>query len=220
VLEPRTAPVPAEDIRSTLEAAYELPFGCALRLDGSPANGVKLDVDLKIAVGVASHRLCHVVLLPPLHATYRRAPDESRAQRPADMVRLALRAARWTAQAPGMNTTLAARRHRLERLREELRREIATDAAILARALDEKGEDTSVSQHPADVASDLYAREELVAEEIAMTSELGQVEDALRQIAEGTYGICVTCGMPIARERLDARPQATRCIACQRKVDR
>jgi DnaK suppressor protein len=119
-----------------------------------------------------------------------------------------------------MDTTLTARRHRLERLRDELRRDIAADATVLARSLDEKGEDTTVSQHPADVASDLYAREELLAEEIAMTSELGQVEDALRQIADGTYGICVACGIPIARERLNARPQATRCIACQRKVDR
>lgn len=109
---------------------------------------------------------------------------------------------------------------RLSHMRDDLRRDLATDVALLSRALDEKGEDTTVSQHPADVASDLYAREELVAEEVAIASELEQVEDALRHIAQGTYGVCVDCGMTISRERLDARPQATRCIACQRRTER
>ena len=115
-----------------------------------------------------------------------------------------------------MNTA----RTRLERMREDLQRDHATDVALLARSIDDKGEDTTVSQHPADVASDLYSREELVAEEVALAEEIDQIEDALRQIARGTYGICVDCERPISRERLDARPQATRCISCQRKADR
>jgi len=109
---------------------------------------------------------------------------------------------------------------RLERLRDDLRRDLQSDVALLARSLEDKGEDTSVSQHPADVASDLYAREELVAEEVAIEHELEQVEDALREIASGTYGTCLDCGGGISRERLDARPQATRCIVCQRKAER
>jgi len=109
---------------------------------------------------------------------------------------------------------------RLEQMREDLRRDLASDVALLARSLDDRGEDTSVSQHPADVASDLYAREELVAEEVALASELEQIEDALRGIARGSYGICVECGGAISAERLVARPQATRCITCQRKLER
>lgn len=105
-------------------------------------------------------------------------------------------------------------------MRDDLRRDLATDVALLARSLEDKGEDTSVSQHPADVASDLYAREELVAEEVALAWELEQVEDALREIAGGSYGTCVDCGAAISPERLAARPQATRCITCQRKVER
>ena len=109
---------------------------------------------------------------------------------------------------------------RLQQIREDLRRDLASDVALLARSLEDKGEDTSVSQHPADVASDLYAREELVAEEVALTWELEQVEEALREIANGSYGTCVECGGAISAERLAARPQATRCIACQRKLER
>ena len=33
--------------------------------------------------------------------------------------------------------------------------------------------------------------------------------------ARGTYGICEDCSKPIGEERLEALPDATRCIACQ-----
>lgn len=40
---------------------------------------------------------------------------------------------------------------------------------------------------------------------------------AQQRIADGTYGICVTCGKPIARGRLRRRPAATQCIDCVRR---
>jgi len=32
---------------------------------------------------------------------------------------------------------------------------------------------------------------------------------------EGTYGQCVDCGKPVPEGRLEARPEASRCVACQ-----
>lgn len=46
--------------------------------------------------------------------------------------------------------------------------------------------------------------------------EIRAVERALKRIALGTYGICVSCGQPIERARLEAYPTANRCAACQR----
>ena len=46
--------------------------------------------------------------------------------------------------------------------------------------------------------------------------EIRALERALRRIALGTYGVCVSCGQPIERERLEAHPTANRCAACQR----
>ena len=46
--------------------------------------------------------------------------------------------------------------------------------------------------------------------------EIRAVERALKRIELGTYGICVSCGQPIERERLEAYPTANRCAACQR----
>ena len=45
--------------------------------------------------------------------------------------------------------------------------------------------------------------------------ELQAIEDALKRIQEGVYGLCLACGVPIPHERLHAAPQALRCVDCQ-----
>ena len=47
--------------------------------------------------------------------------------------------------------------------------------------------------------------------------ELAEIEQALRRIAEGTYGRCESCGGKIPAKRLNALPCSTRCIDCQRR---
>jgi len=49
---------------------------------------------------------------------------------------------------------------------------------------------------------------------------LGQIEGALRRIEVGTFGLCQTCGKPIAPERLEALPWALDCIDCHSKKRR
>ena len=111
-------------------------------------------------------------------------------------------------------------RDRLQALRDVIVKEIARDNAELAVELESRGEDTTPSQHPADVASDLVARENLLTTERHLRVDLSAIEDALRRVRDGTYGTCATCGRPIARERLEVLPQADRCVACQRREDR
>jgi len=48
---------------------------------------------------------------------------------------------------------------------------------------------------------------------------LKKIEEALRRIEDGTYGICEVCGKPIGYERLKLRPVATLCIECKRKQE-
>jgi DnaK suppressor protein len=45
--------------------------------------------------------------------------------------------------------------------------------------------------------------------------ELDDIDAALGRMAEGSYGDCLQCGMPIGFERLHAQPSARRCIVCQ-----
>lgn len=49
--------------------------------------------------------------------------------------------------------------------------------------------------------------------------ELSQIERALRQLKQGTYGICETCGEKIPIGRLNALPYSTMCIDCQREME-
>jgi DnaK suppressor protein len=44
-----------------------------------------------------------------------------------------------------------------------------------------------------------------------------KIDEALRKLAEGTYGICEDCGEPISKERLKVLPFATHCIDCQER---
>jgi DnaK suppressor protein len=41
---------------------------------------------------------------------------------------------------------------------------------------------------------------------------------ALEKLDEGTYGICDTCGQPIAPARLRFTPEATLCVTCAREA--
>lgn len=58
-----------------------------------------------------------------------------------------------------------------------------------------------------------------LAEVARDVQEIRAIERALKRIALGTYGSCVSCGQPIEHERLEAYPTANRCAACQRAYE-
>jgi len=50
--------------------------------------------------------------------------------------------------------------------------------------------------------------------------ELQLVEDAIRRIAEGTFGFCLDCGKAIPIERFKAIPYAEYCVKCEEKKEK
>ena len=50
-------------------------------------------------------------------------------------------------------------------------------------------------------------------------SQLKDVQEALRRIRDGVFGIYVNCEEDIGSKRLTALPWAARCIACQQAAD-
>ncbi|MQA78562.1 MAG: hypothetical protein GEV10_08795 [Streptosporangiales bacterium] len=46
------------------------------------------------------------------------------------------------------------------------------------------------------------------------------VVEALARIDDGSYGRCVDCDREVPAGRLEARPEAARCVECQQKADR
>ena len=70
--------------------------------------------------------------------------------------------------------------------------------------------DADWSEQAVDLADD----EALEGVDEVLREEIQQIRLALLRIANGTYGTCAVCGADIRRERLEARPIATRCIKC------
>jgi DnaK suppressor protein len=70
---------------------------------------------------------------------------------------------------------------------------------------------------PADLeeqAIELESQEALQVIQKTETSEIHQIEAALKRISKGTYGTCAKCGEPIDPRRLKALPTAATCIPC------
>ena len=65
-----------------------------------------------------------------------------------------------------------------------------------------------------DRATDLENQDALEGIQISEVREIQRIREALKRIAEGTYGVCSQCGEDIDPKRLKALPTATRCIAC------
>ena len=63
-------------------------------------------------------------------------------------------------------------------------------------------------------ATDLADDEALEGVDDVLRAEIHQVRMALLRIENGSYGTCAKCGNPISKDRLEARPIATRCINC------
>jgi len=110
-----------------------------------------------------------------------------------------------------VETTVA--RKRLEEMRDELDRTIA----ILAGEQPGPVAGTGYPQDSADAGSILSEADRT---EAILHSARGQREEvlaALARIDDSTYGQCVDCGHEIPEGRLDARPDAARCVGCQAK---
>ena len=91
---------------------------------------------------------------------------------------------------------------------------IAEDASKSPR--EASGDLSAYTLHMADMAADTYERE-LSMNIISSEQELlYQIDDALKRIDDGSYGICAQCNKPITMSRLKAVPYASMCVACQR----
>ena len=47
-----------------------------------------------------------------------------------------------------------------------------------------------------------------------------KMQEAIKRIDDGVYGICEACGGPISEKRLTARPVTTDCIDCKTKQEK
>ena len=75
--------------------------------------------------------------------------------------------------------------------------------------------DTNVDdEHDPEGATIAFERSQIAALVRKARQRLDEVDAALARVRDATYGLCETCGRPIAHDRLEARPVARACIRC------
>ena len=84
---------------------------------------------------------------------------------------------------------------------------------------DASGDLSGYSFHMADVATDNYDREFSLDRASNEQQALNAIDDALKKIEEGIYGLCEECGKKITIQRLKAVPYAAKCIQCKTKEE-
>ncbi|GFO61435.1 molecular chaperone DnaK [Geomonas silvestris] len=96
------------------------------------------------------------------------------------------------------------------RLWAELREEIFTNAG------EELHTQYEIPQDPGEMSIlDLLADAGLAIAEVRR-AQLTALEESLRRLEMGTYGVCEGCGERISLERLRVVPFAAFCVACQK----
>ena len=110
-----------------------------------------------------------------------------------------------------MEITVA--RKRLEEMRDDLDRSIS----ILQGERPAPLAGVGYPQDPADAGSTLSEADRTEAILHSARAQRAEVVAALGRIDENSYGKCVDCGQDIPEGRLEARPDAARCVVCQGK---
>jgi RNA polymerase-binding protein DksA len=82
------------------------------------------------------------------------------------------------------------------------------------------GDISGYTYHMADIATDTYDREFSLGLASSERELLYELEDALKKIEDGSFGVCEQCKAIITKTRLKAIPQARLCVKCQEKKEK
>lgn len=104
-----------------------------------------------------------------------------------------------------------------------IRQNLESQRERLVEQLDELGatpsgdlrSDLNYGDGFADAAAVTAERTERLGLVDTLKGQLDEVDNALKRIEEGTYGICARCGKEIPAARLEARPESTLCVDCK-----
>ena len=103
-------------------------------------------------------------------------------------------------------------RKALERKVEELQRSMSAQKAAQVLAREEHPHDEG------DLSQQSHEEWIFLNRNTLDIKLLREVQDALRRIDQGSYGVCYECEEPISTKRLDAVPWAKFCVACQERI--
>lgn len=83
-----------------------------------------------------------------------------------------------------------------------------------------EGNESAFGMHQADAGSDAYDRDFALSLLAKEQDAIYEINEALKRIDQGTYGICEMSGDLIPEERLEALPFTRFTVACQERIER
>ena len=105
-------------------------------------------------------------------------------------------------------------------LRDTILDSMAGVAKDTLRARPEGSEASAFGMHQADAGSDAYDKDFALSLLSQEQDALYEIEEALKRIDNGTYGVCEMSGKQIAHVRLEAMPFARFTVECQAELER
>ena len=119
-----------------------------------------------------------------------------------------------------LTPALEKQKDRLLQLRDSLLDAMAGVAKDNLRARAEGSEASAFGMHQADAGSDAYDRDFALSLLSQEQDALYEIEEALKRLENGTYGICEMSGKAIAQARLEALPFARLTVECQSQIEK
>jgi RNA polymerase-binding protein DksA len=102
--------------------------------------------------------------------------------------------------------------------RDRVVRTLSGQEAELDKLMRDAGDGAGHDQ--ADMGATSFERDQEIIVVQNEREKLAQIDRALSRIADGTYGICESCGNPIGKMRAMAFPRATLCMTCKQREER
>ena len=113
-----------------------------------------------------------------------------------------------------------AQREKLIALRDLILDSMAGVAKDTLRSRPEGGEASAFGMHQADAGSDAYDKDFALSLLSQEQDALFEIEEAIKRVDAGVYGICEMSGKPIMVARLEALPFARFTVECQTELER
>ncbi len=121
----------------------------------------------------------------------------------------------------GQTTPFLVKQHeRLLHLRDNILDSMNGVAKDTLRSRAEGSEASAFGMHQADAGSDAYDRDFALSLLSQEQDALYEIEEALKRIEQGSYGVCEMSGKAIAHARLEAIPFARYTVECQAQIEK
>ena len=111
-------------------------------------------------------------------------------------------------------------REKLLQLRDAMVDSMAGVAQDTLRSRAEGSEASAFGMHQADAGSDAYDRDFALSLLSQEQDALYEIDQALKRVEMGTYGVCEMSGKPIGHPRLEAIPFARYTVECQSQLEK